>query len=283
MPIRYGAHCFLFTERWNDDDLPYFEKVRNLGLEHFEIAVGDDVSFNLKEARQRAEDLGLQLTLSPGNIWPFECDLSSDNPEERELGLAWHKKWVDAASLVGAAAYTGALYGHPGTVKKRDQPKEESLWTAEGLQQLAQYASERNVKIVLETMSRFRTHLVNNAAQAMTLVNAAHHQNLYVVLDTYHLMTETRDFYQEIKTVGDRLWYFHACGSDRGVPGGDLVPWQEIFRGLKDINFDGVMLFETYNTTIPNFAVSRGIFNDICPDGEQFIKQGLEFFRNYTQ
>jgi D-psicose/D-tagatose/L-ribulose 3-epimerase len=280
VPIRYGAHCFLFTEHWSDADLPYFDVVRALGLEHFEIAVGDDVSFNLNETRQRAKDLGLQLTLSPGNVWPFECDLSSDSPEERKLGLAWHKKWVDVASSLGAAAYTGALYGHPGTVKRRYQPQEETLWTAEGLHQLAQYAAERNVKIVLETMSRFRTHLVNNAAQAMNLVNASNHKNLYVVLDTYHLMTETRNFYQEVKTVGDRLWYVHACGSDRGVPGADLVPWQEVFRGLKDIDFDGVMLFETYNTSIPNFAVSRGIFHDICPDGEQFIKQGLEFFKD---
>lgn len=281
MPISYGAHCFLFTERWSDQDLPYFDVVRNLGLEHFEIAVGDDVSFDFKETRQHANQLGLQLTLSPGNIWPFECDLSSDKPEERKLGLAWHKKWVDAAYEVGAAAYTGALYGHPGTVKRRYQSKEEILWTAEGLHDLAQYAAQCNVKIVLETMSRFRTHLVNNAEQAMTLVNTANHPNLYVVLDTYHLMTETRDFYKEIKTVGDRLWYFHACGSDRGVPGGDLVPWHDVFRGLNDIGFDGVMLFETYNTSIPNFAVSRGIFHDICPDGARFIKQGLEFFSTF--
>ncbi len=283
MPIRYGTHCFLFTERWNDKDLVYFDVARNLGLEHFEIAVGDDVSFNLKETRQRAENLGLQLTLSPGNIWPFECDLNSDKPEERKLGLAWHKKWVDAASEVGAVAYTGALYGHPGTVKRRPLLQEEINWTAEGLHDLSEYAAQRGVKIVLETMSRFRTHLVNNANQAMTLVNASNHPNLYVVLDTYHLMTETRNFYQEIKTVGDRLWYFHACGSDRGVPGNDLVPWQDVLRGLKEINFDGVMLFETYNTSIPDFAVSRGIFNDICPDGEAFIKQGLEFFKQITK
>jgi D-psicose/D-tagatose/L-ribulose 3-epimerase len=281
MSIRYGAHCFLFTERWSDKDLHYFDVARDLGLYGFEIAVGDDVTFNLKETRQRAQALGLQLTLSPGNTWPFECDISSDDPEERKLGLAWHKKWIDAASEVGAAAYTGALYGHPGTVKKRYPPKEELEWTAEGLHELGTYAAKHGVKIVLEIMSRFRTHLVNTPEQAMTLLNTADHKNLYVVLDTYHLMTETRDFYQAIQTVKDKLWYFHACGSDRGVPGGDLIPWHEIFRGLKDSGFNGTILFETYNTSIPNFAVSRGIFHDICPDGSAFIKQGLEFMQKH--
>lgn len=269
----------MFTERWQDKDIIYLDKARSLGLEHFEIAVGDDVSFDFKETRKHAESLGLQLSLSPGNIWPFECDLNADTSEERQLGLAWHKKWVDAAAEVGAVAYTGALYGHPGTVKRRRLLQEEIQWTADGLHALADYAAERKVKIVLETMSRFRTHLVNNAQQAMNLLKAADHPNLYVVLDTYHLMTETRDFYKEIQTVGDRLWYLHACGSDRGVPGNDLVPWQDVFRGLKDIGFEGVMLFETYNTQIPNFALSRGIFQDLCPDGEAFIKQGLEFLK----
>ena len=86
MSIRYGTHCFLFTEHWNDKDLIYFDVARNLGLEHFEIAVGDDVSFDLKETRKRAESLGLQLTLSPGNVWPFECDLNSEKKKKESLG-----------------------------------------------------------------------------------------------------------------------------------------------------------------------------------------------------
>ena len=43
MAIVYGAHCYLFTERWSDDDLALLETARSLGLGVWEIAVGDDV------------------------------------------------------------------------------------------------------------------------------------------------------------------------------------------------------------------------------------------------
>ena len=33
----------------------------------------------------------------------------------------------------------------------------------------------------------------------------------------------------------DLLWGLHACENDRGVPGGGLVPWREIFAALKQI------------------------------------------------
>ena len=48
---------------------------------------------------------------------------------------------------MGATAYTGALYGHPGTVKRRQPPAGE-LPDAEGLHRLAEYAAHR-ITVVL--------------------------------------------------------------------------------------------------------------------------------------
>ena len=42
--------------------------------------------------------------------------------------------------------------------------------TAEGLHSLAEYGAAHGVKIVLEPMSHFRTHLVNTAQQLMRLL-----------------------------------------------------------------------------------------------------------------
>ena len=111
---RFGAHCYLFTERWSDASLDLLDQVRALGAESFEIAVGDDVEFNPALTRRRAEELGLQLTTGPGGLWPMECDLSADDAGQRQRGLAWHKQQVDLSAACGAMAYTGALYGHPG-------------------------------------------------------------------------------------------------------------------------------------------------------------------------
>jgi D-psicose/D-tagatose/L-ribulose 3-epimerase len=281
--MRFGAHCYIFTDGWTDSDLYLLEKARELGLDTFELVVGDDVVYSPRLTRQRAESLGLSLLIGPGGHWPMHCDLSADDPEDRAAGLAWHKRQVDVAADLGAQAYAGAIYGHPGAIKRHRPPADEIPRTAEGLHALADYAARCDVAIVLEPMSHFRTHLVNTPAQLMTLIDRADHDNLYALLDTYHLVTEVRDYAAAIRTAAPRLWGLHACENDRGVPGGGLVPWDAVFSALAEVGFDGYIGMETYNSTIDDFAYSRGMFHDVCPDGEAFVRQGLSFLRTMQQ
>lgn len=283
MPVVYGAHCYLFTDRWSDGALGLLDTAKSLSLDAWEIAVGDDVRFDVASTRVRADELGIKLIVGPGGKWPEACDLSSDRPADRTSGLRWHKQQVDLAASLGAIAYVGALYGHPGVVLRRAPLPDEIARVAEGLHALASYADERGVKIVLEPMSHFRTHLVNTPQQAMALIDATGHRNVLIALDTYHLVTEVRDYGAAIRAVGDRLWGLHACENDRGVPGGGLVPWEVVFAALVDINFDGCIMMETYNSSIGqppgSFAYQRGMFHNPCPDGAAFVQQGLAFLK----
>ena len=275
--MKLGLHCYLFTERWSDDRLDLLDTARDLGAECFEVVVGDDIEFTPQLTRRRAEALGLTLTVGPGGLWPVECDLSADEPADRVKGLAWHCQQIDTAAELGAVAYTGALYGHPGTVKRRVPPADEYPRTADGLHRLAEHAASRGVALAVEPMSHFRTHIANTSEQTLRLIALADHPNLCVLLDTYHMITEARDLGAAIRAVGDRLWGLHACENDRGVPGGGLVPWNQVFAALRDIAFDGFVLLEAYNSSLSDFAFRRGMFHDVCPDGEGFARQGLAF------
>jgi D-psicose/D-tagatose/L-ribulose 3-epimerase len=107
----------------------------------------------------------------------------------------------------------------------------------------------------------------------------AGHDNLRVLLDTYHLVTEVRDYGRAIRTVRDRLWGIHACENDRGVPGGGLLPWSAIFATLWEIAFDGYLLLEAYNSSLGDFAYRRGMFHNVCPDGYAFAREGRAFLQ----
>jgi D-psicose/D-tagatose/L-ribulose 3-epimerase len=287
LDIRYGAHCYVFTDRWSDERLDLLDTAWTLGLDLFEISVGDDVDFTPARTRAKAASLGLTLSISPGGTWPMDCDLSADDPANRARGLAWHKRQLDLAAALGAVAYTGALYGHPGVVKRRMPPEDEYDWTAEGLHALAAYGAAQGVEIVLEPMSHFRTHLVNTPAQLMRLVDLADHGNLSVLLDTFHLVTEIRDYAAAVRLTADRLWGIHACENDRSVPGGGLVPWAGIFDALDAVDFTGTMMFETYNSSVGDppgsFAYARGMFHDPCPDGAVFVRQGMDFLEGQAR
>ena len=274
-----GVHTYLFTDRWADERLDILDTAVMLGAGAVEIPVGDDVHFTPSLTRRRAEELGLRTYLGPGGLWPSACDLSSDDPEERAAGLVWHKRQVDLANEMGAVAYTGALYGHPGVVKRRVPPSDEYERTAEGLHKLAEHGSQRGVAIVLEPMSHFRTHMVNTPGQVMRMVGLSQHANLHVLFDTYHMVTEVRDYGRALRTVKDRLWGIHACENDRGAPGGGLVPWETVFTTLAQIGFDGYVVLETYNSSVGDFAHRRGMFHDVCPDGVAFARESFRFLK----
>lgn len=277
--MKYGAHCYLFTDRWSDDRIHLLDTAKGLGLEMFELSVGDDVSFDPRRTRVRAEALGLDLMVGPGGAWPPDCDLSAEDPAGREKGLAWHRHAVDLAAACGAVAYAGALYGHPGVVKRRRPPAGEFGWTAEGLHALADYARRSGVVLALEPMSHFRTHMVNTPEQLVRLIRMADHPNLRVLFDTYHAVTEVRDYAAALRTVGPLLFALHACENDRGVPGDGLIPWKTIFTTLHRIGFTGYVGFECYNSSLGDFAWERGMFHNVCPDGSAFVRQGLAFLR----
>jgi hypothetical protein len=69
--MKYGAHIFLWIERWDNRQVSLFERIRKLGLDVLEIAVGDDVEFDAARVKQAAENSGIEL-VSPGGVWPME-------------------------------------------------------------------------------------------------------------------------------------------------------------------------------------------------------------------
>lgn len=278
---RLGAHIYLWMERWSDREIGLFDRARALGLDMIELSVGLDVPFDHALTRRAAEAAGVGLMVGPGGAWPDGADLSDDLPENRRAALAFHRAIIDQTAELGAVSYAGALYGRPGKVLRRRPPADELARTAEGIRALAEHARSRGVLLVIEPMSRFRSHVINTPAQALELIRlAGGAPNLRVQIDTYHLITEVRDFAATIRETGERLWGLHACENDRGVPGGGLVPWPTIFSALRATPCAYIGL-EGYNTgpATGDFGWRRGIFQNVCPDGDAFVRAGVAFIR----
>lgn len=281
MKFIFSAHQFLWTDCWTDGSLPILESARELGLDGMEVSLGDDVLFDAAALKKGAEDLRMELTVGPGNVWPMECDVSSDDAEQRRLGIAWHRRMIGRCVEIGAVAYCGAIYGHPGRVLRRRRPPDEFLRVSEKLRELAEFAAQCGVKLVIEPMSRFRTHVVNTTEQAMNLIGAAEHPNLFINFDTYHMMTEERNYAAAIRRAAPRFFGVHACENDRGVPGGGLVPWKDVFAALRETQSVSRVMLETYNTS-GDFGFSRGVFQNVCPDPAAFVRTGLHFLRSHA-
>ncbi|MBN1671645.1 MAG: sugar phosphate isomerase/epimerase [Kiritimatiellae bacterium] len=280
--MKYGAHIYVWVDTFGDAELAcVLDRAAALNLSFVEIPVGDDSRFDPRRLGAHAAERGLELVLSPGGLWPMDCDLSLGDAGRRRTAVAWHSRMLDLCGECGAVAYTGALYGHPGRIADERPGPAERERIARGLHALAEHARARGAKLVLEPMSHFRTHVVNTPEQANALLKLADHPNLFVLFDTYHACTEIRSYSTALSALMPRLWGIHACENHRGAPGTGHLPWGEIARTLSEAGWDGWIGLESYNTGLRNgaFAWSRGLLHDVCPDGDAFVRKGLAFLR----
>lgn len=281
--MKYGAHVFLWQDRFDDGDLEQIlDAVVRLGLSFLEVPIGDDIHFDAERLGREVAARGLELVLSPGGEWPMRCDISLEDESQRRSGIDWHQRAIDLTAECGAKIYAGALYGHPGCVERRLTSHDEQARVAEGLRELAIFAKERGILLVLEPMSHFRTHVANTPRQINDLIHLAGQENVASLLDTYHLTTEVTDLAAAFEEMLPHLWGIHACENNRGVPGTGMLPWNRLIERMAQQQWPGYIGFESYNSVWRDgeFACERGMFHDVCPDAETFIRQAKAFIES---
>jgi D-psicose/D-tagatose/L-ribulose 3-epimerase len=82
-----------------------------------------------------------------------------------------------------------------------------------------------------------------------------------------------------IRTVGPRLRHFHSCENDRGTPGKGHVPWSEVADALRDINYDGPVVIESFTAEVKSIARATAIWRSLAPSQDTLAQEGLAFLR----
>ncbi|MFW6162466.1 MAG: sugar phosphate isomerase/epimerase family protein, partial [Planctomycetota bacterium] len=149
----------------------------------------------------------------------------------------------------------------------------------EGLRAAAEHAGDAGIALTIEPLNRFETYFVNTAADARALVEEVGHPALNVQLDTFHANIEEKDTPAAIRLLGDRLGHFHACENDRGQPGTGQVPWDGVFEALRDVDYDGWVVIETFARGIRDLCAAACIWRDIYDSADGLARDGLAFLR----
>ena len=84
---------------------------------------------------------------------------------------------------------------------------------------------------------------------------------------------------QAIAETGDWLYHVHCCENDRGTPGSGLVDWDDVFKALKQINYDRWLVIESFTPDVKEIAKATAIWRQIAPSAEALAIDGLAFLR----
>ena len=118
-------------------------------------------------------------------------------------------------------------------------------------------AEDHDVLFHMEVVNRFEQYLLNTAEEAVRYVGEVGSPNCKVLLDTFHMNIEEDSFHDAIVAAGDVLGHFHVGETNRRAPGRGRIPWDEVARALKEIDYRGSIVMEPFLT--PGGEVGRDI------------------------
>jgi D-psicose/D-tagatose/L-ribulose 3-epimerase len=275
-----GANTWIWVSPLTDDRLASIApRVRAFGFDIIELPIENLGDWNPARAREVLQKN--QLIATTCAVMSPDRDLVSDDSSVVESTQAYLNGGIDAAAAVGAATFAGPVYSPVGKTWVMNGPERASAVTrlVENLRPVAEHAAERGVTLAIEPLNRFETSFMNTAGQVMEVVDRVGSSAVGVLLDTFHMNIEERDPALAIRTCGGHLAHFHACGCDRGAPGGDQIPWPRIASALREVGYRGPIVIESF--TIENQAIARAaaIWRALAPTQDAIATEGLSFLR----
>lgn len=131
---------------------------------------------------------------------------------------------------------------------------------------LSDYAKERDVKLVLEPLNRYSTPYCSNYEDTKPILKEC--DNMFLMLDTFHMNIEEDDFSDTIVKSRHKLAHMHFADNNRKMPGEGHIDFETIINTLKSINYSHSISFE------PTITESNYLDK---------IKAGFDFIKNLDQ
>jgi len=276
-----GISSFVLASPFTDNDTQFFKYAREIGFEVFEVCVEDPAQLSAEPLIEAANGAGLQISVC-GAFGP-DRDVSHEEPDKRAQGLRYLKGCIDLAADVGSPHVAGPMYSATGKARllSAEQREQQRTWAAESLREAADYAGERGVRLAMEPLNRFETDLVNTVEQGLDLCDRIGRANVGLLLDTFHMNIEEKSFTEAMASAGDRLFHMQVAENDRGTPGSGHVPWDEVFRALDAVGYNGSIVIESFLPTVAEIARAVSLWRPVAPSMDALARDGHAFVRAY--
>ena len=278
--MKFGVNTFVWVSPCTTSAVKELApRVKEMGFDILEISVENPDLIDVQQVKKELERNALQPVMC-GAFGP-ERNLCSSDPQIAENARVYIRWLVDAAQALDAQVVSGPMYSAVGKEHLDDEKARQAEWdrAVHEIRVLAQYAQPKNVKLALETLNRFETDMLNIAAQGLEFSRQTGMENVGLHLDTFHMHLEEKNSGDAIRLAGPKIFHFHACENDRGIPGSGQVHWDEVAQALKDVNYQGPIVIESFTSQVKEIARAVCIWREIAPSQDAIAQQGLSFLK----
>lgn len=139
--------------------------------------------------------------------------------------------------------------------------------------------SRGGVRIAVEPLCRYDTHLINTVDQGVELIQQIEHENVGLLLDTFHMNIEEKSLGDAVKRAGDLLFHLQVCENDRGPPGSGHINWDELALSLSHTNYDGWISLESFTPYFEGFSEMMHSFRPLAKTQDEFARSSLNYLK----
>jgi len=281
MTNQIGIHALVWVGGWSPDEArKAIESTREAGYDLIELTMPDVATFDADMTAKLLQDNGLVAGVSLG-LSP-ETDISSEDPECVARGRAMLADVVSLTRDVGGHYLGGVIfsklgrYAVPVTERGRANSIESIAW-------LADRAAASDINLGLEFCNRYETNVLNTTEQTLAFLQEVDRPNVVAHLDVYHMNIEEVSFSAAVHAAAaaGKLGYVHLGESHRGALGTGSVPFEEFFTALHEVDYQGVLTFESFSSEVvhPTLSSNLAIWRNTWTDGMQLAKDARQFIR----
>lgn len=232
--MKYGVCNWIFGDEPLEETA---SRLSALGYDGVELK-GDLELYDPAQVKTLLVDHGLRVL----SLTPQDVDLPHPDAGERGKAVDYYLRLLDFAAALDCPLV--CCHGAVGRIRALTAYEQEYVHFVVGVQRIAARAEEMGLRIAMEVLNRYESHLLNTAAQAMDFIADVGASNVGLLLDAYHMNIEEADLRSAILTAGERLFLFHAADSNRASVGRGHTDFLGIMRTLKDIGYDGAIIVE---------------------------------------
>jgi D-psicose/D-tagatose/L-ribulose 3-epimerase len=270
-------NLLLWTTHVTAEHFPILEKLKKTGYDGVELPIFEGDTAHYKSLRKELDKQGLAAT-AVACMTP-EANPISPDASVRKAAVDRLKWLIEMTSILGGDIMAGPYHSPLAVFSGTGPTADEKKRAVEVLRQAAEVAQQAKVNLAIEYLNRFECYFLTTAADAKALVKEVNHPSFASMYDTFHANIEERDIPKTIKDFSGSFIHVHISENDRGTPGKGHVHWDETFKALREVKYDGWLTIEAFGRALPALAAATKVWRDLFPSAEEVYTQGLRFMK----
>jgi D-psicose/D-tagatose/L-ribulose 3-epimerase len=259
--MKYGICYCYWNKNWEGTDYPKFiGRARKCGFDVLEIFYGRTLEMEqpeIDEIKAACREYDVEIYVSGG--FGDDYYLTSFDEDVRRKGVANAIKLLKAMARLGAHNFSGINYAPWCNFEEAFGKKKATEQAAKSLKEIGKACADYDFSWNMEVVNRFEGYLLNIADEATVLCNMVDDPHINILLDSFHGMIEEDSLGDSIRKVGkEKLGHYHMGTNNRRPPRPGIIPFDEICKALKDINYEKCVSFEPLVRTGGSVALEGG-------------------------